>query len=71
MDKLYSIKDAANRLGGVSKWTIQSWLSSGRLKRTKVGRRTMIAELDLQLFVESCGPGSTAPRIPRAPVVGE
>jgi excisionase family DNA binding protein len=47
MDKLYSIKDAAQQLGGLSPGTIKVWLSQGKLQRTKVGRRTMIAESEL------------------------
>jgi excisionase family DNA binding protein len=47
MDKLYSIKDAAQLLGGLSPGTIKVWLSQGKLQRTKVGRRTMIAESEL------------------------
>ena len=48
MEEMYSVEQAAKRLGGVSKYTIQAWLSKGKLKRTKVGSRTMIRECDLQ-----------------------
>ena len=44
MDKLCSVEEAAGLLGGISKWTIRAWLSQGRLKRTKVGSRTMVRE---------------------------
>ena len=44
MDVLLSIEQAAQRLGGVSKWTVHSWLSKGKLPRTKIGARTMIRE---------------------------
>lgn len=47
MEKLYSINDAAKQLGGLSPGTIKVWLSQGKLQRTKVGRRTMIAESEL------------------------
>jgi excisionase family DNA binding protein len=47
MENLLSIDEAARRLGGVSKYTVQAWLSSGKLQRTKVGSRTMIRESDL------------------------
>ena len=47
MEKLYSVKDAAKQLG-VSKWTLHSWLSRGKLQRTKVGGRTMIRESELE-----------------------
>lgn len=44
MEDLLSVEEAARRLGGISKWTVHGWLSKGKLKRTKVGRRTMILE---------------------------
>jgi excisionase family DNA binding protein len=56
MEKLYSIPDAATALGGISKKTIEMWLTKGKLRRTKVGRRTVIRESELQRFVEA---GST------------
>jgi len=52
MDTLHSVEEAARRLGGLSKYTIHAWLSSGKLRRTKVGSRTMIRESELQRFVE-------------------
>ena len=51
MEQLFSIDEAARKLGGISKWTLQSWLSQGRIKRTKVGRRTMIRESELEKLV--------------------
>ena len=54
--KLYSVEDAAVFLGGLSKYTIHAWLSKGRLRRTKVGTRTMIRESDLQAFIDRCNP---------------
>lgn len=55
VEKLFDVTAAAEKLGGVSPWTIRSWLSQGRLKRTKVGRRTMITEEELERFVKHCG----------------
>lgn len=46
-DALLSVEEAAKRLGGISKWTVHQWLSQGKLRRTKVGRRTMIRESEL------------------------
>lgn len=60
-DKLYSIEDAASFLGGLSKYTIHAWLSSGKLRRTKVGSRTMIRESELERVIEDGGK-SSAPR---------
>lgn len=51
-----SVEQAAERLGGISKWTVYAWLSGGRIRRTKVGARTMICETDLQAFLANCNP---------------
>lgn len=51
-DQLFSVEQAAVELGGISKWTVHSWLSQGRLRRTKVGRRTMIRASELHRFIE-------------------
>jgi excisionase family DNA binding protein len=53
-DALFSIPEAAKRLGGVSPWTIRAWLHQGRMRKTKVGGRTMIAESEILRFLESC-----------------
>jgi excisionase family DNA binding protein len=55
MDTLLSVDEAARRLGGLSKYTIHAWLSSGKLRRTKVGSRTMIRESELQRVIEDGG----------------
>jgi excisionase family DNA binding protein len=59
-DKLYSVEDAAVFLGGISKWTVHAWLAKGKLRRTKVGSRTMIRESDLQAFIAQCNPEAQA-----------
>jgi excisionase family DNA binding protein len=61
MDELLSIEEAARRLGGLSVYTIQAWLSKGRLARTKIGARTMIRESDLQAFIARCNREPDAP----------
>lgn len=53
---LLSVEQVSQRLGGVSRWSIYSWLSQGRLRKTKVGSRVMIAESDLQTFIAECNP---------------
>jgi excisionase family DNA binding protein len=68
LENLLSIEEAARRLGGISKWTVHSWLSKGRLQRTKVGSRTMIRESELQKIIEDGGK-SHAPRHRHAPDV--
>jgi excisionase family DNA binding protein len=60
-DKLYSVSDAAKFLGGISPWTIHSWLAKGRLQRTKVGSRTMIRESELAKVIQD-GERSPAPK---------
>ncbi len=61
MDNLLSVKEAAERLGGISPWTVHAWLSKGKLQRTKVGGRTMIRESELQRVIEDGGK-SPAPK---------
>ena len=61
MDALLSVDEAARRLGGLSKYTIQAWLSSGKL-RTKVGSRTMIRESELERVIEDGGKSPTKAR---------
>jgi excisionase family DNA binding protein len=47
MDNLLPVSEVSKRLGGISKWTVYAWLSQGKLRRTKVGGRTMIRESEL------------------------
>lgn len=61
MEKLLSVAEAAQALGGISKWTVHAWLSQGRLERTKVGGRTMIRESELEKVIDHGGK-SRAPR---------
>jgi excisionase family DNA binding protein len=51
VENLLSVAEAAKRLGGISRWTVYAWLSQGRLRRTKVGGRTMIRESELQKVI--------------------
>jgi hypothetical protein len=53
MEKLYDVGSAAERLGRVSKSTIRSWFTKGLLQRTKIGRRTMVTESELERFIRS------------------
>jgi excisionase family DNA binding protein len=61
LENLFSVEEVARRLGGLSKWTIHAWLSKGRLRRTKVGGRTMIRESELEKVIEEGGK-SPSPR---------
>jgi len=47
LEILYSVKEAAKKLGGVSRFTIYSWMSRGLLERTRVGGRVMVRESSL------------------------
>lgn len=51
METLLSVEEAARKLGGISKWTVHAWLAKGKLRRTKVGGRTMIRESELQRVI--------------------
>lgn len=61
MERLIDIKDAARKLGGLSVWTLRAWVRDGKLKRTKVGRRVMFRESDLESFVRSQNSESRSP----------
>jgi len=60
LEKLYSVEEAATYLR-VSKWTIHAWLAQKRLRKTKIGARTVIRESDIEAFVKSQNP--TLPRL--------
>ena len=47
LETLYSVEEAARKLGGVSKFTIYAWMSRGKLERTRVGGRVMVRESSL------------------------
>lgn len=67
MDALLSVDEAARKLGGLSKYTIHAWLSSGKLRRTKVGSRTMIRESELERLARE-GEGAKSGGRPRSEV---
>jgi hypothetical protein len=49
--KLHSIDSAGQFLGGISPWTIRSWITKGILTRVKIGARTMVYEHELLKMV--------------------
>ncbi len=55
LERLLSVEEAARALGGISKWTVHAWLSQGKLRRTKVGGRTMIRESELAKVIRDGG----------------
>lgn len=62
-EKLYSVEGAAAFLGGISKWTVHAWLAKGKLRRTKVGSRTMIRESELEKVIQDGGKSERRPRV--------
>lgn len=67
-DRLFSVKDAATYLGGLSPYTISAWLSQGKLRRVKVGSRTMLRQSDLDKLIAAGDGGKSAGRPrPQAP----
>jgi len=62
MERLLTVSEAAQALGGISKYTIQAWLTKGKLRRTKVGSRTMIRESELERVIEDGGKSQTKVR---------
>jgi excisionase family DNA binding protein len=63
LEELVSVSEAARILGGISRWTVHSWLAQGRLRRVKIGSRTMLKQSDLERFIQKGeGAKSAAPR---------
>lgn len=50
-ERLVSVEEAARLLGGLSRWTIYAWASQGKLHKTKVGRRTMFRQTELNRLI--------------------
>lgn len=59
VENLLSVKEAAKQLG-ISKYTVEAWLSKKKLQRTKVGRRTMIRESELEKVLVDGGQSPAA-----------
>jgi excisionase family DNA binding protein len=64
---LLSVEEVTKRLGGVSRWSVYSWMSQGRLRKTKVGSRVMVSESDLQAFITQCNPEDVSESSNRKP----
>ena len=52
LEALYSVPEAAKKLGGVSRFTVYAWMSRGLLERTRVGGRVMVRESLLLKLLE-------------------
>ncbi len=61
-DRLLSVRESARILGNISPWTVYAWLSQGKLRRTKVGSRTMIRESELGKVISEGGKSPTPKR---------
>ncbi len=44
---LYPLDEASKRLGGISKPTLYRWAQEGKLKFTRLGGRTFIADAEI------------------------
>jgi excisionase family DNA binding protein len=51
MKKFISVGEAARQLG-VSFWTVYRWVRAGRIHSLYLGRRRIIAEKDIEAFIE-------------------
>ena len=58
LEQIVSVPKAAEMLGGISPWTVYSWLSRGVLPRVKIGARTMVRVADLQRLIAAGVQGS-------------
>jgi excisionase family DNA binding protein len=53
METLLSIRKAAEKLGGLSEWTIRRWIYQGKLGSVKLGARRMISESEINRVIAS------------------
>ena len=54
LEKLFTKKEAAAALR-VSIYTVDAWLTQGKLSKVKAGGRTLIAESELERFLRENG----------------
>jgi excisionase family DNA binding protein len=53
MERLLTIEEVCDRLGGVKPWTIRSWVSQRRIPYTKVGRLTRFPETLIDAWIQA------------------
>jgi excisionase family DNA binding protein len=53
MIQLLNLEDIACRLG-ISVWTVRSLVRCGKLAPTRIGRRVLVSESELEQFVRRC-----------------
>jgi len=49
-----SIAEAAERLLGISPYTLRSWLRQGRIPYHRLGRRIVLDQADVEAFLAGC-----------------
>ena len=52
-EKLLTIEEVCQKLGGVKVWTIRAWVSQRRIPFTKVGRLTRFPESEINTWIRS------------------
>lgn len=52
-ERLLDIPTTAERLGGISDWTVRDLIRRGKLAHTPVGRRLMIPESAIDRFISA------------------
>jgi excisionase family DNA binding protein len=60
----YSIKEACS-LSSLGRTSIYAAIARGDLKTKKIGRRTLIAAVDLKAWLDSCSAVSASPKSSR------
>lgn len=50
--KLYSLQQAGEALGGVSSWTLRAHIARGSIKTVRIGRRVFLSEKTVQQISE-------------------
>lgn len=53
MPHLYGVQDVARQLS-ISEWTVRGLLRKRKLMPTRIGRRLLVSEAELQRFVDEC-----------------
>jgi hypothetical protein len=48
MSLLFSLRDAAQQLGGVSIWTLRKHFARGNLRVVRVGRRVLVSSEEIE-----------------------
>ena len=63
---LHTLRDSATQLG-IGRSTLYTLIAAGQIATVKIGRRTLIAETELQRFVGALSKAARAPLLERQP----